>query len=221
MMMRLNLTLHVACLQRLNAALAITLCRTYAQRVPNPPPALAAGEEMFTEQGMLPACYVEGLQTCTWPGRAQVMSLLCHCCIFTVPLMHHYQIKVSLLTGTHLSDDPVAYHRTIVLLLSCCYYRIALSCCHYHFATVVLLLPRCYFHVATIVLLLSCCYCRVATIVLLLSCCYYRVATTVLLLSCCYYRVATIVLLLSCCYYRVVTAVLLLSCCYYRVAAAV
>jgi len=58
--------------QRLNAALAVTLVRTWVQRSPSPPPALVAAEKQLASSGALAACYLDGLASCHWPGRAQV-----------------------------------------------------------------------------------------------------------------------------------------------------
>lgn len=60
--------------QRLNAALAVQLCRTWAARAPSPPPN-AAADEAELAAGRLPAAYATGLAATTWPGRAQVLHL--------------------------------------------------------------------------------------------------------------------------------------------------
>jgi hypothetical protein len=48
--------------------------RTWAQRSASPPPALVAAERQLAGGGTLAPCYVDGLATCYWPGRAQVGS---------------------------------------------------------------------------------------------------------------------------------------------------
>jgi len=59
--------------QKLNAALAVKLCRVWAQREPSAPEAMKRAEGAIAEYKVLPALYLQGLKKCRWPGRAQVL----------------------------------------------------------------------------------------------------------------------------------------------------
>mmetsp|Transcript_6708 Transcript_6708/g.22311 ORF Transcript_6708/g.22311 Transcript_6708/m.22311 type:complete len:521 (+) Transcript_6708:452-2014(+) len=59
--------------QRTNAALALALARTWAQRTPDPPADAASAEQALAER-KLPPAYARALAQASWPGRAQTVT---------------------------------------------------------------------------------------------------------------------------------------------------
>ncbi len=70
-----------------NASLAVSLAAAWETRAGQHLPAhqhAAAARLQQLGRGVLPDTYVNGVQSCEWPGRSHVRSLLCNalfCCI--------------------------------------------------------------------------------------------------------------------------------------------
>jgi len=65
--------------QKMNASLAVALCKTFVARLKNSLIATTAKdswlEDLLLDSGELPDAYLRGLQACEWPGRCQKIFL--------------------------------------------------------------------------------------------------------------------------------------------------